>query len=169
MTYTKSQLEALNQWLEKTLKLFDDSYFYWMPAKPQRAKDFRASLVEDLATYRKALAEAGEEPSPYAPSEAYLNALRSFGFTDEDCAKEIQNARDCDFDLLLADEKRKAYDQGRADGQVIGFAEGWDEGYDVCANDHDLVLNTGRTMRGSDEYEEALARVNAVRPLKGKE
>jgi len=72
------------------------------------------------------------DPSPYAPSEAYLKALRSFGLTDEQCVEELRQARDCDFDLLLADEKRKAYDQGRADGQVIGYAEGYDEGFDAA-------------------------------------
>jgi len=68
------------------------------------------------------------DPSPYAPSEAYLKALRSFGLTDEDCVEELRRARASDFELLLADEVRKAYDQGKADGKIIGYAEGYDEG-----------------------------------------
>ena len=125
MSYTKSQLDSLIRELDKILSRFDASYFYWMTAKPKRATDFRASLVEDLTAHRKALAEAEEEPSPYAPSEAYLNALRSFGFTDEDCIEELRRARESDFELLLADEKRKAYDEGKADGYEKGYEVGW--------------------------------------------
>ncbi len=116
MTYTKSQLESLIRGLEKALNLFDVAWFVQVVTKPQWATDYRTSLVEDLTTYRKALAEVSEEPAPLT------------------------------------------YAQGLADGRTIGYAEGFDEGYDVCANDHDLELSTGRTMRGSEAYWSALRR-----------
>ena len=74
------------------------------------------------------------DPSPYAPSEAYLNALRSFGLTDEQCVEELRQARECDFALTLADEVRKAYDEGKAEAQAYSqyiqanahrMREGW--------------------------------------------
>jgi len=144
MTYTKSQLESLIQGLDKALSFFDAAWLQGDGPTPQWAKDFRASLVEDLTTYRKALAEAEPEPSPYAPSEAYLNALRSFGFTDEDCVEELRQARDSDFELTLADEVRKAYDQGKTEGWSKGYAEGYDvgldDGYTACADDYEIEL-----------------------------
>ena len=132
MAYAKAQLEARVQALAACLASFDVVYFEQVVHKPEWATRYRENLYNGLVAARKALAEVEEkeEASPYAPSEAYLKALRSFGFTDEDCVAELRSARESDFELLLADEVRKAYDQGKADGQVIGFAKGYDEGYD---------------------------------------
>ena len=126
MTYTKAQLKARVQTLSEVLEAFDVAHFQRIGLTQQWALDYRTSLYNRLVAAREA--EAEEDPLPYAPSEAYLNALRSFGLTDEDCVEELRRARDCDFELLLADEKRKAYDQGRADGKTVGYAEAYDEG-----------------------------------------
>lgn len=103
------------------------------------------------------------DPSPYAPSEAYLNALRSFGFTDEQCVEELRQARESDFELLLADEKRKAYDQGdsqgyskgyntgydwgKKDGKVLGYAEGYDEGRSEAQSYSQYIQANAHRMR----------------------
>ncbi len=130
---TKSQLEAQVQALAACLETFDVSYFEQIVHKPAWATHYREGLYNNLVSARKALAEAEDEPSPYAPSEAYLKALRSFGLTDEQCLEELRNARVCDFELLLAEERRKAYDQGYAKGKPegydMGYDAGWDDGY----------------------------------------
>jgi len=132
MTYTKAQLEARVQTLSEVLEAFDVAHFQRIGLTQQWALDYRTSLYNRLVAAREAeaLTEAEDDPSPYAPSEAYLNALRSFGFTDEDCAEELRQARASDFELTLADEVRKAYDQGRADGYAKGYEVGWALGND---------------------------------------
>ena len=125
---TKPQLEARVQTLSEMLEAFDVIYFEQMVHKPEWANRHRQALYDSLVAAREALAKAEDEPSPYAPSEDYLQALRSFGLTDEQCVEELRSARDSDFELHLAEEKRKAYDQGKADGKTIGYAEGYDEG-----------------------------------------
>ena len=123
---TKSQLEARVQTLSEVLEAFDIARFTGpSEAWTEWTCNYRTSLYNSLVAAREALAEAEEDPSPYAPSEAYLNALQSFGFTDEECVEELRLARESDFELLLADEKRKAYDEGKADGYEKGYEVGW--------------------------------------------
>lgn len=122
---TKSQLEARVQTLSEVLEALDPVYFEHLTRKPELAPRPRRALYNSLAAARKALAEAPDESSPYAPSEDYLNALRSFGLTNEQCVEELRSARANDFELRLTDEVRKAYDQGRADGYEKGYEVGW--------------------------------------------
>lgn len=129
MTYTKSQLEARVQTLSEVLEAFDVAHFQRTGLTQQWALDYRESLYNSLVAAREALAEAEDEPSPYAPSEAYLQALRSFGLTDEDIVTELRSARACDFELHLAEQVRKAYDQGKTEGYDMGYDAGWDDGY----------------------------------------
>lgn len=128
MTYTKSQLEARVQTLSETIHSFDMAHFQRIGLTQQWALDYRESLYNSLVAARKALAEAEDEPSPYAPSPEYLQALRSFGLTDEQCLEELRSARACDFELHLAEQVREAYDQGYADGKTVGYADGYDQG-----------------------------------------
>jgi hypothetical protein len=127
---TRTYLEGQIQATDNALLLLETGMCVSASPAPEWLKALRKDLASDLTHYRRLLDEAQPEPAPYAPSEAYLKALRSFGLTDEACVEELRRARACDFDLLLAEERRKAYDQGRLDGYAKGYEVGWALGND---------------------------------------